>query len=190
MTLRRVVVSLSVVAVGSLGLTGCGGEAPSGLAPFTLSATSTSSTATPTPTSTSKWTPEQQQVIDGYDRYNDLITAILAKTEKIDMAKIHLVATEPFATPYLKRVDATISAGFVQTGELVTTISAVRVTNERATIKVCEDQTHTRLTNPSHPSVPKVQTLPPALATLSLVRKGDAWLVAGFHGDEGACVSG
>jgi hypothetical protein len=186
MTVRRVVGSVAVLAAGLLVLSACSSGKPSGLAPFTPSATSTSST----PTSTSKWTPEQQQVIDGYGRYNELITAILSKTEKIDEAKVHKVAAEPYATTFLKRVDATISAGYVQTGKLIATISAVQVTNEGATIKVCVDQTHTRLTNPSHPAVPKAKTLPPALATLPMVRKGDAWLVAGFHGDEGACTSG
>lgn len=189
MTPRRYAVSASaLMAVGVLVFSACSSEKPSSLPAVTPNPGPSSSS--PAPTSTSKWTPEQQQVIDGYDRYNELITRILSKLEPINMDKVHRVAAEPYATTYLKRVEGTVSAGYVQTGELVTTVSAVTVAGKKATIKACEDQTHTRLTNPSRPSDPKVQTLPPALATISLVREGEAWLVAGFKGDEGACVSG
>ena len=183
---RRSVVSVSVVVAGLLGLTACSGEKPSGLATLKPSASGSSS---PSPTSTSKWTPEQQQVIDGFDRFTDFRTAIFTKTEKIDMAKAHRVAKEPFATTYLKRIDATLSAGFVQTGRVVNTTSSVTVSGDKATVRTCQDQTHTKLVNPD-PSVPRVRTLPPAMATVSLVREGDLWLVAGFKGDEGPCVSG
>ena len=180
----RSVVSMSVVVVGLLGLSACGSDKPSGLPVYTPGASSSS------PTSTSRWTPEQQQVIDGYNRFTDFRTAIFTKTEKIDMAKAHRVAIEPFVTMYLKSVDATLSAGFVQTGKVVNTISSVTVTGSQAIVRTCQDQTHTKLINPGDSSVPTVGTLPPALATVSLVHNGDLWLVSGFKGDEGACVSG
>ena len=123
-----------------LGLSACGGDGPSGLATVTPIASRAGSS--PTPTSTSKWTPEQQQVIDGYDRFIDLPTAISTKAEKIDMAKVHKVAKEPFATVFLKGIDATLSAGFVQQGRAGYTTSSVTVAGEMATIKTCLDQTH------------------------------------------------
>jgi len=190
MTLRRVVGSVSVVAVGVLGLSACGSDKPSGLAPFSPSATSTSSTPTPTPTSTSKWTPEQQQVIEGYDRFIDLQTAISSEAQKIDMAKFHKVAKEPFATEYLKGIDATLSAGYRQTGKAVVTASSAIIASNTATMKACLDQTHLNLINPSHPSAPRWEARPPALVTVSLVREGGSWLIAGIRAGEGSCVSG
>jgi hypothetical protein len=103
MTLRRLVVCVSVAAAVP-GLSACSSGRPSGLAPFTPSATSSSSS--PTPTSTSKWTPEQQQVIDGYDRFRDLMTAIRTKVKKVDVIEAHKVAKEPFATQYLQALPA------------------------------------------------------------------------------------
>jgi len=189
MTPLRTAVSASVlVAVGVLGLSACSGEKPSGLAAFTPSPSGNAASASPT--SASKWTPEQQQVIDGFDKFTDYRTATFTKTEKIDMAKAHQVAQEPFATKYMKRIDATLSAGFVQTGKVVNTIASVTVAGEKATIKTCQDQTHTKLTKPSDPSAPAVKTLPPAMATVSLAREGDAWKVAGFTGGEGKCITG
>ena len=188
MTSRRVVGSVSVVAAGVLGLSGCSSDKPSGLAPFTPSATSTSSS--PSPTSTSKWTPEQQQVIDGYDRFIDLQTAISTKAQKIDMAKAHKVAKEPFATEYLKGIDATLSAGYRQTGKAVVTVSSAIVAGNTATMKACLDQTHLNLINPGNPSAPRWEARPPALVTVSLVREGGSWLIAGLRAGEGSCVSG
>jgi len=181
----RSVVSVFVVVAGLLGLTACSGEKPSGLATFKPSASGGSS-----PTSASKWTPEQQQVIDGYDRFNDLQTAISTKVAKIDMAKAHRVAREPFASEYLKQLDGTLSAGFVQKGKVVNTISTVTVSGVAATIKTCVDQTHMTFSVPGNASAPPMGTRPPTMATVSLARQGDSWLVAGFKGDEGACVSG
>jgi len=184
MTLRRLVVCVSVVAAVP-GLSACSSGRPSGLAPFTPSATSTSST--PTPTNTSKWTPEQQQVIDGYDRYSELVAALLTKIEKVDLAKARHVATEPYATTFLKDIDSTLSAGFVQTGKALNTISAVTSRGKRATIMTCLDLTHTKLTKQA---APPAQNPPPSQATVSLVREGGSWLVEGLKADEGACVSG
>lgn len=183
----RSVVSVSVVAVVVLGLSACGGEEPSGLPVYTPGASGSSS---PSPTSTSKWTPEQQQVIDGYDRFNDLITAIMSKAEKIDMAKAHKAAKEPFATTYLKGVDSTISAGFVQKGKVVRTVSSVTVAGDAATIRTCVDQTHMKLVNTGKNPGPAVQIPPPSWQTVSVVRQGDSWLVAGLKSSEGTCVSG
>lgn len=191
MTFRRVVVFVSVVA-GVLGLSACSSDKPSGLAPFTPSASSTSSSPlpTPSPTSTSKWTPEQQQVIDAYDRFIDLQTAISTKAQKIDMAKARQVAKEPFATEYLKKLEGTLVAGFVQKGKVVNTISAVTVAGNTATIKTCVDQTHMTFSVPGNASAPPVGTRPPALATVTLAHGRDSWLVSGSKGGEGACVSG
>ena len=180
-------VSVSLVAVGLLGLTACGGEKPSGLATFKPSGSGSSSAS---PTGTSKWTPEQQQVIDGYDRYTDLSTAIWTKAEKIDMAKVHKIATEPYATATMKEVDATLSAGFVQTGRVVNTISAVTIVGGKASIKTCYDQTHTKFTDPAHPAAPKVQIPPPSMGTVSLVREGGSWLVSDYQDGGATCVSG
>jgi hypothetical protein len=131
MTSRRYAVSLPVVvAVGVLGLSACSSEQPSGVAPFTPSVSSG-----PSPTRTSKWTPEQQLAIDGYDRYNELITRIMSKAEQINMAKVHSVAKEPFATTDMKEVDATLSAGFVETGKAVDTILSVTLAGDKATVK-------------------------------------------------------
>jgi hypothetical protein len=178
---------VSVVAVGVLGLSACGREEPSGLGVYTPGATSSSP---PSPTGTSKWTAEQQQVIDGYDRFTGLYESIYTGAEKIDMAKVHKVAKEPFATATMKDIDATLSTGYVQEGKVVNTISSVAVVGVRATIKTCYDQSETRFINPGKASAPAAQIPKPALATVSLVREGGTWLLAGFKGDEGACVSG
>jgi hypothetical protein len=178
---------VSVVVVGLLGLTACSGEKPSGLATFKPSA---SVSPSPSPTSTSKWTPEQQQVIEGYDDFTSLYESIYTGAEKIDMAKVHKVAAEPFATSTMKSLDATLSTGYVQTGKVVNTISAVTVTGDKATIKTCYDQTHTKFINPRKTSAPAAQIPAPTLATVSLARVLGAWVLTGFKGDEGACLGG
>jgi nicotinamidase-related amidase len=124
-TSRRYAVSASVfVALGVLMLSACGGEKPSGLPVFTPSPSPSSLTTT------SKWSPEQQQVIDGYERFTDLSNAIWTKAEMLDMAKVHLVAQEPFATDAMKVITNTLSTGYVQRGKSVSTILAVRVTGD------------------------------------------------------------
>jgi len=183
----RSVVSVSVVAVGLLGLSACGGGKPSGLPVYTPAASSSSS---PSPTATSKWTPEQQQVIDGYEGFNNLITAISTKAEKIDMAKAHRVAKEPFVTGYLKGIDSTLSAGYVDTGKAVSTTLAVTIAGGIATMKTCLDLTHTKTLNPGNSAAPPVQNPPPSRVTVSLAREAGSWLVTGLKGDEGTCVSG
>jgi hypothetical protein len=188
MTLRRVAVSVSLVAAGVLGLTACGSDKPSGVAPFTPNATGTGSS--PTPTSTSKWTPEQQQVIDGYDRFIDLQTAISSGAQKGDVATFHKVAKEPFANQTMKGIALALSAGFVQTGKAVNTISSVTLVGETASIKTCLDQTHLNLINPSHPSAPRWEARPPSKGTVLLVRERDVWLVSGYKGGEGTCITG
>lgn len=129
-------------------------------------------------------------MIDGYDRYTDLSTAIWTKAEKIDMAKVHKIATEPFATATMKEIDATLSAGFVQKGRVVNTISAVTLVGGKASIKTCYDQTHTSFTDPAHPTAPKVQIPSPSTGTVSLVRAGGSWLVSGYKDSGATCVSG
>jgi hypothetical protein len=174
-----------VVVAGLLGLTACSGEKPSGLATFKPSASGGSS---PSPTSTSKWTPEQQQVIDGYDGFTRVYESIYTGAEKIDMARVHAVAKEPFATVTMKDVDATLSTGYVQAGKVVNTISSVTVNGDKATIKTCYDQTHTKFVNPGKASAPAAQIPPPTMATVSLMRERGVWLLTGFKGDEGACT--
>jgi hypothetical protein len=181
----RSVASLSVVAVALLGLSACSGDKPSGLATFTPRVSGSSSS--PPPVSTSQWTPEQQQVIDGYDRYSKMVSGLLSKKEKVSLAKARQVATEPYATTFLKDVDATVSAGFVMTGKTVNTISAVTTKGGKATIKTCLDLTRSKL---AQPSAPAAKSLPPSRATVSLSRHGDSWLVDGLKAGEGACVSG
>ena len=187
---RRRVVSVSLAAVGVLGLGACGSETPSGLAPFTPSARTGSPSASPSPTISSKWTPQQQQVIDGYDRFNELNTRLLSKAEKIDMARAHQVAKEPFATKILQDIAGTLSSGFVRTGKLADTLSAVTVVGETATIKTCLDLKDTKFFKPGSPSAAPLQNPPPAWATVSLAREGGSWLVSGLKGGEGTCVSG
>ena len=178
-------VSVSVVVAGLLGLSGCGGDKPSGLTAYTPGVSGSSS-----PTSTSRWTPEQQKVIDGYDRFIDLQTAISSKAVTIDMVKVHGVASEPFATSTMKDIDAALSAGFVQKGKTTNTISSVTSAGETATIDTCLDRTKLNLTNPTHPSAPRWKAQPPSKGTVSLAREGGSWLVAGYEGDKGACVTG
>ena len=181
----RSVVSVSILLAGLLGLSACGGDKSSGLPAYTPGASGSSS-----PTSPSKWTPDQQRVIDGYDGFTKLYESIYTGAEKIDMAKVHTVAREPFATATMKDVDATLSTGYVQTGKVVNTISAVTLAGDKATIKTCYDQTHTKFINPRKTSAPAAQIPRPALATVSLTRVLGVWVLTGFKGDEGTCVSG
>jgi hypothetical protein len=183
----RSVVSVLVVLVGLPGLTACSGDKPSGLPAYAPGAGGGSS---PSPTGTSKWTPEQQQVIDGYGGFNSLMTAISSKAEKIDMTKAHGVSKEPFASEYLKGVDATLSAGYKQTGKPVVTVSSATVAGDTATMKACLDLTHLNLINPGNPSAARWEARPPARVTVSLVRESGSWLVSGIKSGEGSCVSG
>lgn len=189
MTARRVVVSVSVVAV-ALGLSACSSGSPSGVAPLPPSARGSSAPPPVSPTSTSKWTSQQQQVIDGFDGFNNLVASIWAKAEKLDMAKAHQFAKDPFATKYLTGVAAGLSAGFVQTGKLVSTVSSVTTVGDAATIKTCLDQTHLLLIDQRNPSGPRAQAPKPSRATVSLTRQGDAWLVSGIEDGKDACISG
>jgi hypothetical protein len=173
---------LSVVVVGLLGLSGCSGDKPSGLATFTPSASGT--------VGASKWTVEQRQVIDNYDGFSAQVDAIWSKAEVIDMAKVHKVAKEPFATTTMKSIDASLSMGLVRTGHVVDTISAVTVDGDKATIKTCYDQTKTKFTSPPKASLPPVQISPPSKATVTLAREGSSWLVTDFKGGQGPCVTG
>jgi hypothetical protein len=184
MTSRRYAVSASVfVAVGLLTLSACSSEQPSGLPVFTPSPSPSS------PTSTSKWSPEKQQVINGYDRFIDLYEAISTKAEQINMTKFHKVAMEPLASVTMKNINRTLSSGLIQRGKVTNTISAVTVAGETATIKTCFDQSRTKLVEPGNPSR-KVRIPAPSNATVSLVRSGDVWMLSAFNGGEGACVSG
>jgi hypothetical protein len=197
MTSCRSVVSTSAfIALCVLGLSACGGEKPSGLAPFTPPASNGSSSPTsrsadsPERTGTSKWTVEQQRVIEGYGRFTDFTTSIWAKDVKIDMAKARRVAKEPFATVVMKSIDGTLSAGYIRTGKVVNTISTVTVAGDKATLETCLDQSQTKYSNPGNASAPSVQMLPPARGTVSLVREANSWLVADYKIGKGACVSG
>jgi hypothetical protein len=183
----RSVVSVSVVAVGLLGLSACGGDKPSGLPVYTPGASSSSS---PSSTATSKWTPEQQQVIDGFNRFTDFTMAIWTKAENIDMAKAHRVAKEPFATLTMKDIEEVLSTGYVEMGKRVYTISSVTAAGGTATVKTCIDQTQRKLINPADPSSPAARNPPPSMATVSLVREGGSWLVTGLKGGEGPCATG
>jgi hypothetical protein len=96
--------------------------------------------------------------IDGYDRFNNLVPSIwaraLARAEKIDMAKAHQVAKDPFVTKYLRGVATGLLAGFVQTGKLVSTVSSVTTAGDTATIKTCLDQSHMKLIDMGNPCGP------------------------------------
>jgi hypothetical protein len=157
MTSRHFAVSVSFVAVGVLGLSACSSGKPSSVASVTPSARSSSSSPSVAPTISSKWTP-QQQVIDGYDRFNNLVPSIwaraLARAEKIDVAKAHQVAKDPFVTKYLRGVATGLLAGFVQTGKLVSTVSSVTTAGDTATIKTCLDQSHMKLIDMGNPCGP------------------------------------
>lgn len=96
-------VSLFAVAVAMLGLSACGSDKSSGLAPYTPS----SSTS---PTTASKWTPEQQQVIEATMTYRALTTKY-AKGVKVDRAKLRTVATEKRAVEAEKVIVGGLSSG-------------------------------------------------------------------------------
>jgi len=184
------------VTAAVLTLSACSTEKPSGLAPFTPSTSNSSpsptSSSVPSPslTNASKWTPEQQQVIDAYDRYNTYIKSVLKKKQKIDMAKAHKVAKEPFASASLKEASTTLALGFVRTGAVVNTISSVTVAGgDTAIIKTCLDLTRSFFIKPADKSAP-VKNPPPSRATVSLSRAGGSWLVSGLKAGEGACVTG
>jgi hypothetical protein len=129
-------------------------------------------------------------VIDGYDRFTELQTALSTKAQKIDVVRARRVAKEPYATKFLKDIDATLSSGYVQSGKVVNTISSVRITGGSAIITTCYDATHTKYTKPGNTSAPSIQMRPPSMATVSAVLQGHSWLVSGFKSGEGACVSG
>ncbi len=183
---RSLVVSVSVVAVGVLGLSACSGAKPSGLAPSTPSASASS----PSPTISSKWTPEQQRVIAGYDAYNALMDRIRTKTEKIDMAKAHRVGQEPFIRKQLQQMEQQLSSGYVEMGKAVDTTLSVTVVGSTATLNTCLDLTHIKLVNPGNPTAPPVKIPPPARVNVLMVKDAGSWLVSGLKDGGGGCVSG
>lgn len=186
MSPRRPVLYIAVLAATTLGLSACSSDKPSSLATSSPGLSSQS----PSPTTTSKWTPEQQQVIAGYDRFNVLMTAIRTKAEKIDLGKAHEVGREPFVTGYLKGIDQSLATGYVSTGKPVSTTSMVTVAAGKATLVTCLDVTHTKWVKPGDPSAPTVRTPPPTEVTVTLVKDAGSWLVSGLKAGEARCVRG
>jgi hypothetical protein len=186
MTLRRVVGSVAVLAAGLLGLSACSSGKPSGLAPFTPGATSTSSS--PSPTSTSKWTPEQQQVIEAYVMYQALITKY-RKGAKLDMAALRSVATEAFAVKSGKEVAAGLSAGFILHGDDVHDTRVVTIAGTKSILTECWDTKSYGVNEKASPPI-TAKGAPPANYTVNLTRSADTWHVAGFTRGAACSVNG
>jgi hypothetical protein len=186
MTLRRVGVSLSVVAAGLLGLSGCSSDKPSDLGPLTPGASSSS--ASPSPSSTSRWTPEQQQVIEVYVTYQALITKY-RKGAKLDMAALRSVATEAFAVKSGKEVAAGLSAGFILHGDDVHDIQVVTIAGTKSILTECWDTKSYGVNAKASPPV-TAKGAPPANYTVNLTRSADTWHVAGFTRGAACSVNG
>jgi hypothetical protein len=164
-----------LVAVVVLGLSACSSEKPSGVAPFTPSASSSSSSSS---SPSSKWTPEQQQVTEAYATYQSLITKY-RKGTKLDMAALRAVATEPFAVQSGKNVIAGLSAGFILHGDDVHDTRTVTIRGSKATLTECWDTRSYGVNMKATPSI-TAKGAAPALYTVNLTRSDDRWFVAGF----------
>lgn len=176
----RCVASVSVVAVALLGLSACGSDKPSGLAPFTPN----SSTS---PTSASKWTQEQQQVIDSFLAYRALI-AKYRRGARVDRALLRSVATEQRAVQAEQGIVGGLTLGFILSGDDdVEEIRAVTVTGAKSKLTECWiGRSYGVKKSASPPVTAKPST--PRIVNVNLTRSAGTWRVAGFT-DGAACAA-
>lgn len=179
---HRGVMSVSVAAAGVMALSACGGGQSTGPAPFTPSSSSQSSS----PTTTSKWTPEQEQVIETTLTYHGLV-AKYRKGATLDMAALRSVATEARAVQTGKTIVAGLSAGFILYGDDAHEIRSVTITGATSVLTECWIE---RSYGVNRKASPTIRTKPSAshIGIINLSRSADRWHVSGYT-DGAACAA-
>lgn len=173
----RAVAAAGATAVMVLGVAGCGGgksdDDPAGKT-----------------TPASKWTAEQQDVIDAYAAFTG-VSDDVARGSKLDMDQVHGVAKEPFATEYFKKIDGAASAGLRLKGDGAQAFPRkVQVDGDAATYELCSDGSSMKMMNVlSDPPQPVQVDAAVNLLEIDLVRAGSDWLVTGRKAN-GTCTPG
>jgi len=181
MTSRRLALSMALVAAGAVVLSGCGGDKSSGLASFTPG-------SSPSSTATSKWTPDQQQVIDATMAYRLLVSKYLRGETRLDRAALRSVATESRAVEAEKIIVGGLTIGFILKGpEDVNEVRAVTITGAKATLTECWIGRSYGVRKSSSPPV-TAKPAKPLLVNISLTRSAGSWRVSGFT-DGAACAA-
>jgi hypothetical protein len=171
----RPVAVLALLAVALLA--GCGGGDGGDLPePGTRSGASAVS-PTASSTASSGLGAEEQAVADRVELYYETVDAIAAG-ENVDMAKLRAVAVAAWAQLLGRNLQQTKALGFVVSGEVERTVKAVRVDGATAEYVHCIDQRGTRMVKNGKPEPDgPLQTDPPTLASLTLVRESGVWKV-------------
>jgi hypothetical protein len=162
-----------VVAAGVLGLSGCGGEKTSGIAPYTPGASKSAS-----PTTTSNWTPEQQQVIEATMAYRALIQKYSRGT-MVDRAELRTVATEQRAVDAEKAIVGGLTLGYILSGEPdLDEVRAVTITGAKSVLTECWIG---RSYGVKKAASPPVTAMPqaPLIVNMKLTRADGKWRVSG-----------
>ena len=181
MTPRSLVVS--VLVVGVMALSGCGGGKAAGLT-LGISARGRSAlvlVAAPT------WTLTQQQVIDTTLSYHALFSKF-SRGAKPDMVALGRVATDAFAAEVGKSIVDGLNLGFILYGkDDVHQVRSVTIMGAESILSECWIGRAYSVNKKFSPVV-TTNPLAPAINNVDLVRVAGKWHVAGFT--EGlACVA-
>lgn len=132
----------------------------------------------PSESPTSKWTPEEQGVVDSLVAYNDLVTAV-SQDKELKQDTMRRVAAEPFATKIAKQLAAQRSAGFVMEGEEEYRPRTVQLAGNEATLVTCWDPSTATIVNEYQTPPATVKPYPRTLVTFTLEQPRGRWLVTG-----------
>jgi hypothetical protein len=166
---------LAGAVLGAALLAGCGddGEPRRPVASSGASAAPSSASAT----ASSGRGAEEQAVADRVDLYYETMDSIAAGA-RVDPARLRAVAVAEWAQLLGRNLQQTKDLGFVVAGEVERTRRSVRVTGDTAEYVHCIDQRGSRLVKNGTPEPEGgLQTDPPTLVTLTLVRESGVWKV-------------
>jgi hypothetical protein len=162
---------MTVTAAAVVVLSGCSGDKPSGLAAFTPGASSSSSAAA------SKWTPEQQQVIDANLRYDGLV-AKYSRGQKVDRAELRTAATESRAAKAELDITGGLTIGFILQGPPDEhEIRSVTISGAESTLTECWIG-HSYGVRKSATPPETAKAVAPAIVTVKLKRSAGTWRVS------------
>ena len=174
---------VSVLVVGVMALSGCGGGKAAGLTP----GTPTSGRSSLLPVAAPTWTSTQQQVIDTTLSYHAQFSKF-NRGARLDMVALGSVATDAFAAEVGKNIVDGLKLGFILHGnEDVHQVRSVTIRGAKSTLSECWIGRAYSVNKKFSPAV-TTKPLAPAINNVSLVRAAGKWHVAGFT--EGpACVA-
>ena len=167
--------AVSVLAVGVMALSGCGGGKAAGLTP----GTSTSVRSSLVPVVAPTWTASQQQVIDTTLSYHALFSRF-SRGARLDMVALGSVATNAFAAEVGKSIVDGLKLGFILQGnDDVHQVRSVTIMGTKSTLTECWIGRAYSVNTKFSPAI-TTKPLVPAINNVSLVRAAGKWHVAGF----------